>query len=157
MGKSVAIKNAVVRLLSDLKYKGEPAFASVTDSTVDDFSKFPIVRVLPASLDNEKASFYQMDRNLNLQVVVFLQLEDVTKIQAETIDQMLDLTDILMDKLDEGDATNELSSIDPTLRNYLMKATRADWEPVDSKAGSMLMLVIPVEVSYLKDATNEVG
>lgn len=157
MGKSVAIKNAVVELLTGLQYKGEPAFAHVTDSTAKDFDAYPIVRVLPENMENEKGSFSQMDRAMNLQVVVFLSLEDLTKIQSETIDQMLDLTDILLDTLDEGDEANTLEDIDPTLNTYIMKATRADWDPVDSKAGALLMLVIAVEVSYLKDLGNGVN
>jgi hypothetical protein len=157
MGKSVAIKNAVVELLTGLQYKGEPAFAHVTDSTADDFKAYPIVRVLPQFVDNDKDSFSQMNRGVNLQVVVFLKLEDSTRIQGQTIDQMLDLTDILLDTLDEGDDTNALETIDPSLNTYIMKATRADWDPVDSKGGAMLMLVIAVEVSYLKELSNGVG
>lgn len=156
MSKSVAVKNAVVELLSGIQYKGEDAFASVSDSTADDFEKFPIVRVLPATMENEKGSFAQMDRNLHLQVVVFLQLEDLTKIQSDTIDHLLDLTDLLIDALDEGDDGNALEEIAPDLGTYVMKATGATWEPVDSAAGAMLMLVIPVEVAYLKDLRNGV-
>lgn len=157
MGKSRSIKDALVQVLSEIQNGDEPAFVEVTDSTSKDFEGHPSVRVLPNYIENNKGSMSQNDRDVWFQVVVHLKLEDVTKVQSETIDQMYDLTDLIMDTLDEADFNNTLAEKDRTIGTYMMDADRADWDVVESKGGALLMLVIGVQVSYSKDLDNGVN
>lgn len=151
MGKSLSIKNAVVTLMSEVEYKGEPAFANVTDDTASDFAEYPVLRVLPNFIENTRDAQSQNDRDVNLQLVVTLPLEDPAAIQAKVIDQIYDLTDLILDTLDSGDFNDRLKEIDPTIGSYDLVADRADWDVVDTKGGAQLMLIVGIVVSYVLD------
>lgn len=153
MGKTRAIKNALVTLVTGLQYNGEPAFTQVTDNTSDDFESFPAVRVLPSPelISNEIGTMPQNDRTVRFNVVVHDSLESADKIQSDVIDGMTDRADLLLDTFDVGDFTDQLKAIDPTLGDYIMSVPSVSLDPVDSKGGALLMLVLTVEVKYSKD------
>ncbi|MBB0998322.1 hypothetical protein G6024_14710 [Dietzia maris] len=151
MSKSKQIKNALVTLLSGLEIDGEAAFYAVTDDTSKDFDGSPVVRVLPDFIENTKGAMSQNDREVNYQIVVHLPLENIEAIQGQQLDQIYTLTDLILDALDEGDFGNRLEEIDPSLGTYIMRATRADWDAVDSKGGALIMMVINVAVGYTKN------
>lgn len=153
MGKVRAIKNALVTLVSGLEYNGEPAFTQVTDNTSEDFDSYPAVRILPSPdlISNEIGTMPQNDRTVRFNIVVHDSLEDSKKIQSAVIDGMTDRADLLLDTLDIGDFTDQLKSIDPTLGDYMMSVPSVTLDPVDSKGGALLMLVLSVEVKYSKD------
>lgn len=153
MAKVKAIKNALVQLVTGLEYDGEPAFTHVTDSTAKDFDSYPVARVLPSPdlISNEIGTMSQNDRTVRFNVVVHESLEDPEKIQADVIDHMTDLADLLLDRFDIGDYTDQLKDIDPTLGTYLMSVPTVTLDPVSSKGGALLMLVMTVEVKYSKD------
>lgn len=151
MSKTKTIKNALKEMLSTLEYRDEPAFVEVVGSTDREFSGYPSVRLLPERIDNEKAAIGQNDRAIHFKAIVHLELENADSIQENIIDHMTDLTDLIMDALDEGDYQNTLEAIDPTIGTYIMSATDAAWDVVDSKAGSLLLLVISISASYSKD------
>lgn len=151
MGKSRSIKNALLQLLKDIQYEGEPAFANVTDDTSTDFEEYPVLRLLPDFIENEKGAMSQNDRTVNLQAVVMLPLEDPAHIQAQVIDQIYDLTDLVLDALDQGDFRSRLEQIDPTIGTFILSATMANWEPVDTKAGAQIMMVINISAEYSLD------
>lgn len=153
MGKVRSIKNAIMQLISNLQYEGEPAFTTVTDNTSDDFDSYPAVRVLPSPnlIDNEIGTMPQNDRTVRFNIVVHESLEDPTRIQSTVIDHMTDLADLLLDTFDIGDFDDSLKDIDQTIGNYMMSVPNVTLDPVDSKAGALLMLVLTVEVKYSKD------
>ncbi|MGB3822428.1 MAG: hypothetical protein WA972_05660 [Rhodococcus qingshengii] len=151
MSKTKTIKNALKEVLAGIEYQGEPAFVDVLGSTDGEFSGYPSVRLLPERIENEKAAMSQNDRAVHFKAIVHLELESADSIEENIIDHMTDLTDLIMDALDEGDYQNTLSGIDPTIGTYIMNATDAAWDVVDSKAGSLLLLVISISASYSKD------
>lgn len=149
MGKSRTIKDALVTVLSGIQYQGEPAFVNVTDSTAEQFDGYPSVRLLPGSIENTKGSMAQMDRAVEYQAVIHMKLEDVENIQSDVIDQIYDLTDLVIDALDEADFDDSLR--EQVGGSYLLRADRAEWDVVDSKAGALIMLVVTITAEYSKN------
>lgn len=153
-GKSKRIKNALMEMLSGIKYDAGPgpedAFVIVTDSTKEEFDGYPVLQVLPDAPSNEKAAMGQNDRGLNLVLRTHLPLEE-TEEGSPTIDKMYDLTDLILDTLDEGDFDNALNESDPTLGTWILDANRGIWEPIQTAAGVVMLCDINVEVKYSKD------
>lgn len=154
-GKSKRIKNALKIMLTAVQYDagsgGEAAFTSVLDNTRGEFDGYPAARILPADLTTTKASVGQNDRSVNFIVVVTLPLEDSPETEAATFDKMYDLTDLIIDTLDQGDFIGAVNTADPTIGTYILNATRGDWMVVDTKAGLQLTCDVNVEVKYSKE------
>ncbi|MDI9934686.1 hypothetical protein QM806_04355 [Rhodococcus sp. IEGM 1351] len=149
MGKTRIIKDALVTVLSGIQYEGEPAFVEVKDNTDGEFDGYPSVRLLPGSIDNTKGSMAQMDRAIEYQAVIHLQLEDANNIRSEIINQIYDLTDLVIDALDEADFDDALR--EQVGGSYLLRADRVDWDVVDSSAGALIMLVVTITAEYSKN------
>src|SRR5688500_15917120 len=127
-GKSKRIKNALKTLLGGIQYDigsgNEPAFVSVLDNTTGEFDGYPSLRVLPGDLDTEKASVAENERTTAYVIYVHLPLESKPATEAATYDKMYDLTDLILDCLDEGDYDNSLSAIDSTIGVQFLDAQR---------------------------------
>lgn len=154
-GKSKRIKNALMAILTAIQYDAgggtEAAFTSVIDSTKDEFDGYPVLRVLPGHIDDTKGAVGQNDRQVNFMLLGHLPLEDVSTVPAASFDKMYDLTDLIIDTLDEGDFTDALNNEDGTLGTWLMNVSRGDWTTVNTKAGAQLTWNIDVTVSYSKE------
>ncbi|WOI85994.1 hypothetical protein [Rhodococcus qingshengii] len=151
MSKTRKIKDALKQVLSGIEYEDEPAFIEVVGSTDGEFEGYPSVRVLPERIDNAKGAMGQNDREVNFKAIVHMRLESGDAIQEHTIDHMTDLTDLIMDALDQGDYLDTLDDIDPDIGTYIMKATDAVWDVIDSSAGAILLLVVSISATYSKD------
>lgn len=153
--KAKRIKNALMTVLTGLQLDtgsgDEPAFASVIDHTRNQFDNYPAMRVLPGHVDTDKASVSQNDRTVAFMLLGHLPLEDQWNIPGDAFDRMLDLTEIVLDALDVGDASGVLTDIDATLGTWIMNATRGDWTTEATQAGAQLTWNINVEVRYTKD------
>jgi hypothetical protein len=151
------IKNALKTLLSGIQYDAgsgnEPAFVSVLDNTTGEFDGYPSLRVLPGDLDTEKASVAENERTAAYVIYVHLPLEATPATEGATYDKMYDLTDLILDCLDEGDFDNSLTAIDSTIGVHFLDAQRGDWLVNDSKGGAILICRIDVQVRYSKNWT----
>jgi|SRR5215203_1706413 len=156
-GQSKRIKNALKTLVQGIQYDAgtgnEPAFVSVLDNTTGEFDGYPSLRVLPGDLDTEKASVAENERTAAYVLYVHLPLEESPATEAATYDKMYDLTDLIIDCLDEGDVDNSLSAIGPTLGVHFLDAQRGDWIVNTSKGGAILICRIDVNVRYSKNWT----
>lgn len=154
-GVSKRFKDALVGILSAIDYDGgngaEPAFVSVVDNTKDEYDAYPVLRVLPGHIDDQKGATGQNDRTVNFMLIGHLPLEDVATVPSVTFDQMYNLTDLIIDQLDNADFDNQLQTIDPSIPTFLLNVTRGDWTTEPTKAGAQLTWNIDVEVSYSKD------
>lgn len=154
-GKSRRIKNALMEIVSDIKYDSghgdENAFLLVTDSTQDEFDGYPILQVLPDAPSNEKAAMGQNDRGINLVLRTHVPLEGESPAGSPTIDKIYDLTDLILDTLDSADFDNRLNEIDPSLGTWILDANRGVWIPIQTSAGVVMSCDINVEVKYSKD------
>lgn len=136
------IKNALISYIQEQQKDGEPAFVTVTDSMTKTFTGYPSVAVLPASQSSSKAAYGQNDRTVAFIVRTYLPVEQ----DGSEVDYMYDLTDLLINALDEADFTNALD-----VQTYLLNASRGDWYDTDTEAGPVIMADINVEVTYSKD------
>lgn len=151
MGKSKSIKNAMKTILTNIQYGGEPAFTTVLDSGSGTMNGYPIAQLLPGSIDSEKSSVAQNRRTVALIVRVFIPLEENSDSDAEIIDRMYDLTDLIMDTLDIGDYTRLLDATDTSLNTTIMNCTRGYIEMGGYNGGQGLVCDVNVAVDYLKD------
>lgn len=151
-GRSKRIKNALKQVVSAIQYDAgsgaENLYQEVTDTTADQFDGYPVLQILPGDYTTEKAAFNQNDRSVNLVLRTHLRIETQT---AATYDKMYDMTDLLLDALDQADDDNSLNTIDATLGTWILNAIRGDWSVVDSAQGSILLCDVNVEVKYSKD------
>lgn len=86
-------------------------------------------------------------------IYVHLPLESTAATESATYDKMYDLTDLILDCLDEGDFDNSLSAIDSTIGVHFLDAQRGDWIVNTSKGGAILICLIDVNVRYSKNWT----
>jgi hypothetical protein len=155
-GKSRQIRDALVTLVSGLTYEGEPAFVSVKDSTNGEFDGFPSLRVLPdpqGGLENENVAMSQQDRTVALALLGHIESKDdnpEVDVESKAISQMLDLTDLIIDAIDEEDFTNALD-IETDTGTYVMTAQLGEWNWADSSAGVLLLFLVHVKVAYSKN------
>lgn len=152
---SKRIKNALVTILQGIQYDTgsgpEPAFVSVIGSTKDEFDSYPLLRVLPAHVDDQKAATGQNDKTIHFMLLGHLQIEDVTTVPADVFDHMYDLTDLIIDTLDTADFTDQLRTVDATLPTFLMDVTQGDWTTEPTSAGAQLTWVINLQISYAQN------
>lgn len=146
MARSKAIKNALIAVLEAAQLNGEPAFTKVIGHTEGEFDSYPLLRVLPGDQSSEKATQSQND-----QTVRFIARTTVPLDAGDGFDYMYDLTDLIMDTVNEADFADTLSAKDPTIKAHMMLADRGDWQAFDTQAGSMLACDVNVEVTYSKD------
>lgn len=159
--KPKRIKNGLIQMLSQIQYDAgggnEAAFVAVLGKARGDFTGYPIVRVLPDQLLTGKAAVSVNDRTAMFVCQVHLLLEDQdtngTPIdEAAIYDKMYDLTELILDALDEGDFQNALNTIDSTIGEYILNATRGEWlVATDTKGGAVLVCQVYVEIKYSKD------
>jgi hypothetical protein len=158
-GISKRTKNALVTIVSDVKYDAgsgeEQAFQSVIGTTEGEFDAYPILRILPGELLTDKSSTAENERTLVFILRTVLPLEDTPEASAATYDKLYDLTDIMLDTLDEGDGRpgrqGILTETDATLPTYSLNATRGDWLVAPTAAGVMLVCDVNLEVRYLME------
>lgn len=163
-GLNKRFKNAIMGLLGSLTYDigngSGAAFVTVTGDATTEFNSYPIVRVLPGEMDTQKASVAENERTLAYDCYVHLPLENrpqhtvngsqVAMSESDIIDWMYDLTDIIIDSLDEGDFHNVLSTYDATLPSYFLEAQKGDWKVKGSKGGALLQCVVSLHIRYSK-------
>lgn len=146
MGLSKSIKNALVEVLDGIEYQDEPAFTDVIGHTQGEFDSYPLVRVLPGDQTSERSTQSQNDRTIRYIVRTHVELNGGT-----AFDYMYDLTDLIIDTINEADFADQLSTIDPTIPTFMMQADRGDWFDTDTQAGVVLVCDVNVEVTYSKD------
>jgi hypothetical protein len=147
MSKSKAIKDALVTLLSGLSLNGEPAFTAVKGNPRGEFDGFPSVRVLPGDQSTDKGAVGQNDRTVNYIVSTHVP----TTATGTEFDYMYDLTDLIIDSLDQADFDNTLNLTDSGIDTYILNCSRGDWFDTDSQAGPLLSCEVNVEVKYSKN------
>lgn len=154
-GASKRIKNALVTMLQGLTYDTgggeEPAFQSVRDNTQQRFEGYPALTVLPGDVTTEKESTRQNLKAVAYLLTVHLQFENTPESESAAYDQMYDLTDILIDKLDAADAAGELHTIDGGITTHILNATRGDWYLAPAKSGVILLCDVNVELRYTQN------
>lgn len=142
--KTRDIRDALVGLIQPLQLDGESAFVEVKGHPNGQFDGFPSVRVLPLDIDREKGAFRQVDPTVAFTVRTHVPEKD----DGSDFNYMYELTDLLMDALDEADATDALHE---TLDSYNMSAARGSWGYEDTQEGVVLFAEINVAVTYSKD------
>lgn len=148
MGLSRKIKDALKEVLEDVEYKGQPAFVAVKGSPDDEFDGYPSIRVLPGDQASERSTQSQNDQTVRY--IVRTHVEYGSDSEA-AFDHMYDLTDLIIDTLNEADFANKLQEIDEDIPTFMMNADRGDWFDSDTQAGVVLMCDVNVEVTYSKD------
>jgi hypothetical protein len=152
-GQSKKIKNALKAILTAIQYDGGGGSETamyVLDSSHGKAEGYPVLRLLPADVDDNKAAVFENERTVNFLLIVELPMEVSPETEAATYDKMYDLTDLIIDTLDVGDATSALHAQDSTLNTYLLAATRGDWYAVAENDGIKLVCDINVAVKYSK-------
>ena len=144
--KAKDIKNQLVTLIQGLQLDGEQAFVDVQDNSIGKFDGYPSVQVLPGRQDTEKAAQNQNDRTVVFEVRTHVEPQE----DGSEFDYMYELSDLLIDSLDQADADNTFQA---AIGTYILNATQGDWDYIDGPAGPVLVFVINVEVSYSKDAS----
>lgn len=154
-GSSKRIKNALITMLGGLTYDtgsgAEPAFQSIRDNTQQRFDGYPALTVLPGDVTTEKESTRQNLKRVSFLITVHLQFENTAASESSAYDQMYDLTDILIDKLDAADAAGELHTIDGGITTHVLNATRGDWYLAPAKSGVILLCDVNVELRYTQN------
>lgn len=152
-GLSRRYKDALKSYLATIQLDGgsgpENAFYAVLDTPKGQFDGYPTLMVMPGSLDDEKASVRQTTRTLNLILRTYVLLE-ADKPQANAYDQLYDLTDLLLDTLDQGDINDSLKTYDATLTNWMLNASRGEWAAEQTPAGVVITADVNVEIRYTK-------
>src|SRR4051794_11602233 len=112
-GTTKRLKNALKTLMATATYdagNGESAaFVRVITSTEGEFDSYPVLRILPGSLQNDKAATYENERTAAYTFRVLLPLESRVDASEQTFDKMYDLTDLILDTLDDADVHRRLS------------------------------------------------
>lgn len=150
MGKSKirSIKDALITLLSTVEVNGEPAFVEVKGHPRGEFDGYPGVRVLPRRpVENEKGAMSEQDRTNSFIVRVHMPSTD----EGGEFDKMYDLTELIIDTLDQADNDDTLNEIDDTIGTYLLNTTSGDWFEQNTQGGLVIMADINVEVAYSKE------
>jgi hypothetical protein len=143
-----SIKDALVTLLSGIHVDGEPAFVEVKGHPRGEFDGYPGVRVLPRKpIDNEKGAMAEQDRTNSFIVRVHMPSTD----EGGEFDKMYDLTELIIDTLDQADQDDALNEIDSSIGTYLLNTTGGDWFEQNTQAGLVIMADINVEVGYSKE------
>lgn len=150
-GMNRKIKDALVTILTGLTYGGEPAFVSVLDNTHSEFAGSPVARVLPDGYRSVTGSNYQKDHMVSFSVIISWPIEDPSNIEADLYNAMYDLTDVVVNALELGDHAGRLSAIDPTIQDWKLDVTRANWRLAAGKTGALLLDEIIVEITYSQD------
>ncbi len=154
-GKTRHIRDALVTLLQGVTYDAgggsEPAFGLVTADPSQEFTTEPFCLVYPAMSQDVKGATGQNDRTAAFAIFVMLNMETGTRTQAQTYNYMSDLTDLILDALDEGDFNDSLNISDNTLGTWLMDASRSDFRPAETKGAAVLLCSIDVAITYSKN------
>jgi NADPH:quinone reductase-like Zn-dependent oxidoreductase len=106
-------------------------------------------------LENENVAMSQQDRTVALALLGHIELESKddnpeVDVESKAISQMLDLTDLIIDAIDEEDFTNALD-IETDTGTYVMTAQLGEWNWADSSAGVLLLFLVHVKVAYSKN------
>lgn len=151
-GQSKKIKNALMTVLSGITYDAgsgsEPAFVQVLDSQTGEFEGYPSLRVLPGDVTTEKAATNQNMRTVSFIVRVHCNLEETPESESATVNQMYDLTDLIIDSLDAGDGSGALHQADSSLDTLILNATRGDWSYAPAAVGAILLCDVNVSITY---------
>lgn len=142
--KTRDIRDALISVIAPIQRDGEPAFTEVVGYPGDQFDSYPSVRVLPLDIDNQKSAFNQVDRHVAFTIRTYLPAKD----DGSDFDQMYELTDLLIDSLDEADQSDALRE---QLGTYMLNTTRGSWDYFGDQSGVSLYADINVEVAYSQD------
>ncbi len=149
--KSRRIRDALVSRIAGIQLNGESAFETATADPSVAFDKEPYALVFPAPSTDEKSQIGQQDRTVAFAVIILLKMEGTTRTQLETYDYMYDLTELVLDQLDEDDFQDALNQEEDSLGTWILNATRSSFTPAEAKGGAALLCTIDVEVSYSKN------
>jgi hypothetical protein len=154
-GKSKRIKNALVALVEGIQYDtgsgGGQAFEQVIGSSHAAFEGWPNAQVLPGDVTVEKPTVNQADRTPAYFVRIRLPLEDTQQAQDAAYDQMYDLTDLVIDAVDQADYDGSLQDGTGLIAITMMNATRGDWIIEPSSNGINLVCDVNVQITYSID------
>lgn len=141
--KALDIRDQLKTIIENVQLEGEPAFAGVIGHPRGQFDKQPMVRILPNDQTSENATFGQSDRTVSFIVRTHLKATD----EGTEFDVMYELTDLLIDRLDQADHNNELDNFNV----FFIETTRGVWFEEESQAGPILSCDLNVAVKYSKD------
>lgn len=153
--KARKIRDALVTILQGINYDAgtgnEPAFGIVTADPSLESDEEPYALVYPGLINNNLVATGEMDRSVGFAVFVVLKMETDSRNQLQTYDYMTDLTELILDTIDEGDFTDVLNTVDSSLGTWMMEATRGTFKPAKSNSGAILLCQIDVAIHYSKD------
>lgn len=152
MARTRAIKDALITVLEGVEYKGEQAFTKVVGHTEGEFDDYPSIRILPGDQTAEKSTMSQDERTIRFIVRTHVELDG-----GNGFDYMYDLTDLILDTVNEADFADRLKDINPEIPTYMMEADRGDWFDAETQAGPVLMCDVNVEVRYSKDLNSKIA
>jgi hypothetical protein len=154
-GKNRRIKDALVTILQGITYDAgsgaEPAFVSVLDNTKDEFNGYPAVRVLPNNLSSVTGSTFQRDHTVSYAVIMHFPLEDPSNIESNLYNQLSDLSELIVNTMEQADKSATLSAIDPQIQDWKIDVKSARWYVASGKAGALLLSNVDIEVTYSQD------
>lgn len=163
-GKSKRIKNAVVAILTAITYDtgsgSEAAFAQVLDNPRNIFDGWPNAQVLPGGLRTDRATTDEMDKTPAYIIRIRIPLESLKNTadtrtpderQSAAVDQMYDLTDLVVDAIADADKASSLNDGAGTIAITMTDTKQGDWRVVSAGDGSVLMADIDLTVAYSRD------
>ena len=150
-GMSRRIKDALVLLAQGLQYDGEQAFQQVVDNDRQAFSGWPSLQVLPNDLMLERESTDQSDKTVGFFYRIWIPLEDTDESQTSAWNQLLDLSDILVDAIADTDSEQSLADGQGLISVMMMDAQRAGWLELPTKSGASLVCDVTVTIRYSKN------
>lgn len=163
-GNSKRIKNALMAMLTAIQYDAgggaENAFAQVLDNSRNIFDGYPNAQVLPGDITVERPTTGQADKAPAYIVRIRIPLESLDaanetrtpdEIQSAAYDQMYDLTDLVIDAVDQADHDASLTDDAGLISITMMDATRGDWLVVTAADGSVLLCDVNLAVSYSRN------
>lgn len=150
------LKDGLLALLSSIQYdagNGEgSAFELVTDDPSGAITAEPYALVIPAPWEDIKGPVGQNDRTVCFTIVMLLSLEDKQRTQPQSYNMMEDLTELVLDALDESDFTDGLNQYNPDPKNWILESPKAHILPAEwKKGGAVLLCRIDVAIKYTKD------
>lgn len=150
-GKSKRIKNALKAIATDLQYNDEPAFQEVLGSNAGAFNGYPNLQILPGDISTEHVTTGESDHAPAYILRVRIPLEDTNTAQETAVDKMYDLTDLLIDAIEDQDTHMSLTDDDGLIAITKMDAARGDWLEVPASNGANLVCDVNVQITYSKD------
>lgn len=142
--RSRTIRDSLVTLFEGMQLDGEPAFQQVKTHSKGKYEGFPFAVIIPDDVDNQPWSMGEHERSMQFSAIVGIEVKD----DGSDIDQMLDLSDVIIDSIDKADHDGGFNVENGA---YDLQAKRGEWDVKDLGAGPILIFLVHIAVTYGSD------